>query len=221
LEINEKASQDLFEIAAAAAVSKIVFSSTAAVYGKISQGVAKESHPTDPISPYGQSKLNAERKLEEIKNRFGLETISLRYFNVSGSSNKNFAETNSESLIPKSLATVIAGGRPLIYGDDYETLDGTCIRDFIHVRDLADAHFLAGHEQISLPSCLNLGSGIGFSVKQVLDSISRVTEIDFEPLILGRRDGDMEKLIAETELARELLNFSPSNNLDDMVRSIF
>lgn len=220
-EINEKASQELFELAAVSDVSKIVFSSTAAVYGQISEGVAKESHPTAPISPYGQSKLNAERKLEDTKDRFGLETISLRYFNVSGSSNKIFAEIDSESLIPKSIATVVAGGQPLIYGDNYDTLDGTCIRDFIHVRDLADAHFLAGHAQISLPPCINLGSGIGFSVKQVLDSISRVTEINFEPLILRRRDGDMAKLIAEIELARELLDFSPTNNLDDMVRSIF
>jgi len=220
-EINEKASQDLFELAAASDVPKIVFSSTAAVYGQISQGVARESHPTKPISPYGKSKLNAERKLEETKERFGLETISLRYFNVTGSSSKIFAETNSESLIPKSIATVVAGGQPIIYGNDYNTLDGTCIRDFIDVRDLADAHFLAGHAETSLPSCINLGSGIGFSVKQVLDSISRVTEINFEPLILGRRDGDMAKLIAEIELARELLNFSPTNNLDDMVRSLF
>jgi UDP-glucose 4-epimerase len=204
-------------------VDRLVLSSTAAVYGEPEHVPIEESDRTDPVNTYGATKLAFEGMMRTFAVH-GLRSIALRYFNVAGASDR-FGEAHDPEthLIPNLLRAVQSGAPATLYGDDYATPDGTPIRDYIHVMDLADAHIAAlertatmqpGFEQI------NLGSGIGFSVKDVVAATSRVLGRDIPVVVGPRRAGDPASLVASNEKAAEHLGWRPARgSLDEMVGS--
>ena len=201
-------------------VRRIVFSSTAATYGKPQRVPVEENEPTSPTNPYGASKLAVDHMLAGAAHAHGLAAVSLRYFNVAGAwggfGERHATETH---LIPIALQ-VVAGARPAlsIYGTDYPTPDGTCIRDYIHVADLAQAHLLA----LDAPSpgqhlVYNLGNGAGFSVREVVDVVRQVTGHRLPVEVGPRRPGDPPVLVASSERARRDLRWTPERQLEAMV----
>lgn len=216
----------LLEAMNAANVRKIVFSSTAATYGEPEKVPIEETDITNPTNVYGETKLMMERMMAWFDKVLGIKYVALRYFNAAGAheSGKIGEDHNPEShLIPLILQTAL-GQRPSIsvFGDDYNTPDGTCVRDYIHVGDLADAHlravdYLLGGGDSDV---FNLGNGQGFSVKEVIAKVKEVTGRDFPVVVSPRRDGDPAVLIASSDKARSVLGWKPSRqNLDDIIRS--
>jgi UDP-glucose 4-epimerase len=205
-----------------AGVDKIVFSSSAAVYGTPDVDLVTEKTPTAPESPYGETKLVGEWLLRDAERASGLRHTSLRYFNVVGSAVDDLYDTSPHNLFPLVMEALVQGRTPRINGADYPTADGTCERDYIHVADLADAHVVATRTLIeggSLEPVYNLGSGDGVSVRQIMTSVARATGIDFEPEIGERRPGDPARIVASGELAARDLGWTMRHSLDDMVRS--
>lgn len=194
-----------------------VFSSTAATYGEPEQLPITESHPQKPVNPYGRSKLMVEWILEDCDHAWGLKSAALRYFNASGCSSDGVIGEDhcpETHLIPLVLMA-IQGTVPelTVFGDDYQTPDGTCIRDYIHVEDLASAHLAALRKLLGGGNSLqcNLGTGIGISVKEIIEVAEEVTGKKV-PVVYGpRRDGDPEQLLADPSLARELLGWEASH----------
>ena len=198
-----------------AGVRRFIFSSSAAVYGDPQRIPLGEDHPTAPVNPYGRTKLMVEQVLEDYDRAHGVKSVSLRYFNAAGADpgGKLGERHEPEShLIPRILQS--ASGRRdgvAVYGTDYDTPDGTCVRDYIHVADLCDAH-LAGLQRLaSAPKSLavNLGNGSGFSVREVIEAARRVTGRDFPVRHEPRRAGDAPRLVADAALARTLLGWNP------------
>lgn len=199
-------------------VNKIVFSSTAATYGEPENIPILESDKTFPTNPYGESKLAVEKMLKWCDKAYGIKYTALRYFNVAGAhSTGEIGEDHSPEshLIPIILQVALGKREHIgIYGDDYPTADGTCIRDYIHVMDLADAHILAlkrlnngGESEI-----FNLGNGEGFSVKEVIEVARKVTKHPIPTIVSPRRAGDPAKLVASSEKAMKELKWSPKYN---------
>jgi UDP-glucose 4-epimerase len=223
-ENNFTQAQVLFESLAAAGVKKVVFSSTCATYGVPKQVPIPEDHPQWPINPYGWSKLFVERLLESFDRAYGLKSVALRYFNAAGATARCGEAHDPEThLIPLVLA-VAAGRRPRVsvFGSDYDTPDGTAIRDYIHIEDLGEAHLLSlAHLRRGGGSCfLNLGNGTGYSVLEVIETARRVTgrEVPFEKV--GRREGDPPRLVGDATKAREVLGWAPRRpSLEAIVRS--
>lgn len=208
-------------------IGRIVCSSTAAVYGVPETSPIPEDAPLRPINPYGETKRTFEGAMAWYGRAYGLRSASLRYFNVAGASVENGEQHDPEThLIPIALSAV-AGGPPLtLYGDDYPTPDGTPIRDYIHVMDLADAHLAAleatapADQRTDQPLICNLGSGGGFSVKQVLGAIEAVVGVPVPHAIGPRRAGDPPVLVAAIDRAREILDWSPTRStLEAMIGS--
>ena len=199
-------------------VNKIVFSSTAATYGEPENIPILESDKTFPTNPYGESKLAVEKMLKWCDKAYGIKYTALRYFNVAGAhSTGEIGEDHSPEshLIPIILQVALGKREHIgIYGDDYPTADGTCIRDYIHVMDLADAHILAlkrlnngGESEI-----FNLGNGEGFSVKEVIEVARKVTKHPIPTIVSPRRARDPAKLVASSEKAMKELKWSPKYN---------
>jgi UDP-glucose-4-epimerase GalE len=208
-----------------AGVSRFVFSSTAATFGEPERTPIDESHPQRPINAYGETKLAVERALPHIERATGLRWIALRYFNAAGAHpSGRIGEDHDpeEHLIPNALAAA-RGGTPLtIHGGDYPTPDGTCIRDYVHVSDLASAHLAALQAlDAGAPStAYNLGNGQGLSVQQIVDSVSRVTGRTVPHRIGPRRAGDPVRLVASSQRAKRELGWAPEfGALDDIVGS--
>lgn len=216
----------LLEAMHAADVRRIVFSSTAATYGEPEKVPIEETDATHPTNVYGETKLTMERMMAWFDQVLGIKYVALRYFNAAGAheSGKIGEDHNPEShLIPLILQAAL-GQRPSIqvFGDDYNTPDGTCVRDYIHVGDLADAHLRAVDYllQGGDSNVFNLGNGQGFSVKEVISKVKEVTGRDFPVVISPRRSGDPAVLIASSDKARSVLGWQPSRNkLDDIIRS--
>ncbi|TXK16273.1 UDP-glucose 4-epimerase GalE [Homoserinibacter sp. GY 40078] len=203
-------------------VGKIVFSSSAAVYGNTDQDLVTEGTPKSPTSPYGESKLIGEWLLRDQGVAAGLAHTSLRYFNVVGSGYPDLFDTSPHNLFPLVFDALVEGRTPRIFGDDYPTPDGTNVRDYLHVADLAAAHVAAAQALASgapLEPAYNLGSGDGASVRQIMDAVARVTGVDFTPEIAARRPGDPARIVASGELAARDLGWKMRHTLDDMVRS--
>ncbi|MFG2444971.1 UDP-glucose 4-epimerase GalE [Nocardia fluminea] len=215
---NTRASLALLDAIRDAGVPRLVFSSTAAVYGEPDQVPITENAPTNPVNTYGDTKLTVDRAIASITRASELGAVSLRYFNVAGAhtcadgSMIGERHTPETHLIPLALEAA-AGLRDKfsLFGDDYPTPDGTCIRDYIHVTDLAQAHLLAldsispgGHR------IYNLGNGIGFSNKQVVDAVQQVTAAEFDVETAPRRAGDPAVLYASSELAQRELGWAPT-----------
>ncbi len=199
-------------------VAKMIFSSTAAVYGDAKENPVKESTPTHPINPYGWSKLMSEQVIKDTcAAHKGFDAVILRYFNVAGSDTQNRigqSFPNATHLI-KVAAQAALGQREKMYlfGEDYETKDGTCERDYIHVDDLASAHLRAlgylDEEQKASPEIFNVGYGHGFSVTEVIDTMKKVSGTDFEVVKVPRRAGDPAVLISDNSKTKKFLDWKP------------
>lgn len=216
----------LLEAMNEADVRKIVFSSTAATYGEPEKVPIAESDRTQPTNVYGETKLMMERMMSWFDQVLGIKYVSLRYFNAAGShaSGKIGEDHRPEShLIPLVLQTALKQRSHIsVFGEDYDTPDGTCIRDYIHVSDLADAHlravdYLRRGEQSNV---FNLGNGLGFSVKEVIETSKQVTGVDIPVVVEARRAGDPAVLVASSEKARTVLGWNPVRvKLEDIIES--
>lgn len=201
-------------------VDKIVFSSSAATYGTPDEDVVTEQTPLAPESPYGESKLIGEWLLADMGRATGMTHTSLRYFNVVGSGHDDIYDTSPHNLFPLVFEALLDGRTPRINGDDYNTPDGTCVRDYVHVADLATSHVVAAQKLSAgepLEPVYNLGSGSGSSVREIMDTIREVTGIDFTPEIGPRRPGDPDRIVASGELAARDLDWQMRHDLGDMV----
>lgn len=209
---------------------KIIFSSSASVYGNPEYVPIDENHPTNPMNPYGKSKLMVEKILEDYDIAYGIKYINFRYFNAAGHdldgelTERHEPETH---LIPLLLRAALGKDKNVeIFGTDYKTSDGTCIRDFIHVKDLCEAHLkglaLLNDSSKKLNSnCFNLGSSKGFSVKEVIEVVKELTGVDLVINKKPRRSGDPSVLVASNEKAKKILNFKPIIvNLKDIIKTL-
>lgn len=196
-------------------VDKLVFSSTAAVFGNPVTDAIDEDHPKAPINPYGASKLMAERFLADAAQAYGLRSVALRYFNAAGAlPDHGIGEAHAceTHLIPNVLRAALGQGPSLkIFGNDYDTADGTCVRDYVHVQDLAQAHALALDfmDRVEGAHAFNLGNGQGFSVHDVIATAANVAGIPIPYEVAARREGDPARLVATSDKAREQLGWAP------------
>jgi len=217
----------LLDAVRAAGIERLVFSSTAAVYGVPDATPIPEEAPLRPINPYGESKRAFESALAWYGRAYGLRSVSLRYFNVAGATVAHGEVHDPETHLVPNVLRAIDGGPPLtVFGDDYPTPDGTCIRDYIHVADLAEAHLLAldataaGDPRTAEPLALNLGNGGGFSVREVLAAAEVATGRSVPHVTGPRRTGDPPVLVARATRAAEVLGWRPARpGLDEMLES--
>lgn len=218
---NVAGAMTLLEAMVAERVSRLVFSSSAAVYGSSDVELVTETAPTQPDSPYGRSKLMAEWMIRDAAVAAGMSCISLRYFNVVGCADPALAEYHGSNLFPLVFAALQNGQRPLVFGNDYATRDGSCVRDYIHVEDLASAHVAAVHRVSSatVDDVVNVGCGEGHTVLEVLAAIASATGLDTTPTILQRRPGDPASMVAATDRAQAVLGWKARLTLKDMVES--
>jgi UDP-glucose 4-epimerase len=203
-------------------VHSIVFSSSAAVYGTPDVDLVTEDTPTRPESPYGESKLAAEWLLRDVARVTDLRQTSLRYFNVVGSAYEDVYDSSPHNLVPQVLQALTDQKSPQIFGADYPTPDGTCVRDYVHVGDLADAHVAAAtalDEGRPLAPVYNCGSGTGMSVAEVMASIRRATGVDFDVDTRPRRPGDPPRIVAAGDAAARDLGWRMSHSIDEMMAS--
>jgi UDP-glucose 4-epimerase len=221
-EQNVVAMVTLLDAMAEHGVDRIVFSSSAAVYGTPSEDVVTEQSETRPESPYGESKLIGEWLLRDQSRAAELRHTSLRYFNVVGSGHPDLYDTSPHNLFPLVFDALVSGAVPHINGDRYPTPDGTCVRDYVHVQDLAVSHVAAARALEAgrpLERVYNLGSGDGVSVRQIMDAMARVTGIAFTPEVKPPRPGDPATIVATGELAARDLDWAMRHTLDEMVSS--
>jgi len=203
-------------------VHQCVFSSSAAVYGAVDVDLVTEDTPKNPTSPYGESKLIGEWLLRDQEVAAGLRHTSLRYFNVVGSGDLAVRDTSPHNLFPLVFDALVEGRVPRINGTDYATPDGTCVRDYLHVADLALAHVEAARRLEAgepIEPAYNLGSGDGVSVRQIMDAVATVTGIAFTPEVTDRRPGDPPRIVASGELAARDLGWAMRHTLAEMVES--
>lgn len=204
-------------------IDKIVFSSTAAVYGEPEKQPIEETDRTEPTNPYGETKLAIEKMLKWSANAYGIRYVALRYFNAAGSNTEvGIGEDHSPEshLIPLVLKTALGQrGHIGIFGDDYPTPDGTCVRDYIHVRDLAEAHLLALEylDKGGKSDAFNLGSGDGYSVKEIIDTARKITGREIPAIVEPRRAGDPSVLIASNKKAAQVLGWKPERGLETII----
>jgi UDP-glucose 4-epimerase len=221
-EQNVTGTLHLLEAMADTGVGAIVFSSSAATYGTPHTDLVTEDTETRPESPYGESKLVGEWLLRDQGLATGLRHTSLRYFNVVGSGSPELYDTSPHNLFPLVIEALLAGRTPRINGTDYATPDGTCVRDYVHVADLAHSHVAAARalaEGRPLERVYNLGSGTGVSVRQIMETMAEVTGIAFEPEIGPRRPGDPDRIVASGELATRDLEWEMRHTLREMAAS--
>jgi UDP-glucose 4-epimerase len=211
----------LLSAVTAAGVRRLLFSSSASVYGLPDVPLVTEDTPCAPLSPYGETKLAGEWLVRGAGRAHGLSTACLRYFNVAGAAAPELADTGVFNIVPMVFERLSAGEPPLIFGADYPTPDGTCVRDYVHVEDLADAH-LAAARQLGVPGDLtvNVGRGRGVSVREMIDLILDVTgRGDLLPVVTDRRAGDAASVVASCELINKELGWSATRDARAMIES--
>lgn len=225
---NTENSMSLIQLCCQFAVNKFIFSSTAAVYGDSDSPYCREDMPTNPANPYARSKLMTEWILQDVAASSGLEYVTLRYFNVAGANGEGLigqSGPNSTHLIKVALECAVGKRERMeIFGSDYETADGTCIRDYIHVDDLAMAHQCALNylSEGKGGDTFNCGYGKGYSVRDVVTMVKKVTGVDFPVDVVGRRDGDVPELIAVTDKIRSQTEWKPCHDdLEWIVRTAY
>lgn len=196
-------------------VNRLIFSSTAAIFGNPNYVPVNEDHPKNPINPYGASKLMCEQALDDFDRAHGIKSVRLRYFNAAGADSvgrTGYRTHHVTHLIPLVLQAAL-GKHPEVnvFGQDYPTTDGTCVRDYIHVVDLCQAHLLAMNHLIAGGDsrCYNLGNGQGYSVKQVIDTAKKITGVDLKIVNADRRAGDPANLVADSTLIQQELGWKP------------
>jgi UDP-glucose 4-epimerase len=203
-------------------VGRLVFSSSAAVYGDTDSTPVDEKVEPRPINPYGQSKLIGEWLVAAAHKAFGLNGVSLRYFNVAGTVSPELSDRAVLNLVPMVFERIARGDHPIIFGDDYPTADGTCVRDYVHVQDLAEAHLRAlehlgvvtdGHQ------VFNVGSGVGNSVREVIDMVAEVSGFDLDARVEPRRAGDPASVVAKVDHIASTLGWSSRFSLRDIIAS--
>ncbi|MCI3276340.1 UDP-glucose 4-epimerase GalE [Streptomyces cylindrosporus] len=212
----------LLEAVTAASVPSFVFSSSAAVYGMPDVDLVTEETPCVPMSPYGETKLAGEWLVRATGRATGLSTASLRYFNVAGAATPELADVGVFNLIPMVFEKLTENAPPRIFGDDYATPDGTCVRDYIHVVDLAEAHVAAARALRSAPGrdlTLNIGRGEGVSVREMIDRINAITGYDRPPTVTPRRPGDPARVVASADRAATELAWKAKHDVQDMIES--
>ena len=202
-------------------VGEVVFSSSAATYGLPDVELVDEDTPGVPLSPYGESKLIGEWMLRHCERAYGMRAMSLRYFNVAGTASPQLGDVGVYNLVPMVFERLEAGERPRVFGGDYPTPDGTCVRDYVHVADIADAHLAAARALRSGAdgATYNIGRGEGSSVLDVLRVVGEVTGRDTTPDVVARRPGDPARIVAAVDRIRDGLGFTASHDLTDMVSS--
>jgi UDP-glucose 4-epimerase len=219
---NVQGTVTLLEAMVATGVQNLVFSSSAATFGTPDADLVTETTPTRPESPYGESKLIGEWLLRDVAAAHDLRHTSLRYFNVVGSGWSDLYDASPHNLFPLVLDALANGRTPQINGTDFPTPDGTCIRDYVHVADLAHSHVVGARKLAageSLEPIYNLGSGAGVSVRQIMDTVAEVTGIDFTPDLAPRRPGDPARIVASGELAARDIDWAMRHTLRDMIAS--
>ncbi|MEO6472537.1 MAG: UDP-glucose 4-epimerase GalE [Aeromicrobium sp.] len=223
-EQNVTGTASVLSAMASEGVDNIVFSSSAAVYGTPDVDIVTEETPTSPQSPYGESKLIGEWLLRDQATATGLRHTSVRYFNVVGSAVDWLYDTSPHNLFPLVIEALEAGRTPHINGDDYNTPDGTCVRDYVHVGDLAISHVAAARalqDGRPLEPAYNLGSGEGVSVREIMTAFATVTGNDFEPAVAPRRPGDPDRIVTSGAKAAKDLDWKMRHSLTEMVRSAY
>jgi UDP-glucose 4-epimerase len=222
-QVNLEATTELIAIAKRNNVKKFIFSSTAAVYGSPdSMDPCKEDGPKAPISPYGDSKYQAESAVTAFINTPGNHGTSLRFFNVVGAAAPELLDNSVENLVPIVLGKLNKGEAPTIFGTDYPTPDGTCIRDYVDVRDIARAHLAAADATTKLPETMNIGTGRGASVREIIKLVLDATKkSDTQVIEVERRAGDPAFLCADVTLAKSAMGFESKYSLEASVRSLF
>jgi UDP-glucose 4-epimerase len=217
--------QNLMDAMKRHGVRNFVFSSSAAVYGQpdVSPGaLIAEQTPCSPINPYGATKLEGEVLSKAMAESEGIKVAALRYFNAAGAGRPELGDQYIFNLVPIVFDTLDRGDQPNIFGNDYQTPDGSCIRDYVHVQDLAEAH-IAAMEFVEKSdhgfTAINIGTGSGTSVYEVLEVIQDVTGISIEPIVGQRREGDPPALVADVSLARDLLGWQSSRDLREIISS--
>jgi len=213
----------VLEAAAAAGVRRFLLSSSAAVYGMPDVETVTEDTPCAPMSPYGETKLVGEWLVKATGRAHGMGTVSLRYFNVAGAATPELSDPGVFNLVPMVFERLTSGRAPLVFGADYPTPDGTCVRDYIHVADVADAHVAAVRRLRDRPDdtelVLNIGRGVGVSVREMLDVIGRVTGLDATGEVVDRRPGDPARVVASADLIAEELGWTADYDVDEMIAS--
>ncbi len=216
--VNVEGTAAVIEAAVAAGAGRLVFSSTAAVYGAPARTPIDEGDPLAPANPYGETKLAGERLLEQARSRGELACTALRYFNACGADGACGEDHDPEShLVPLALRAARGGAAIRVFGTDYPTPDGTCVRDYVHVADLADAHIAALEALPGVQGAFNLGTGRGDSVRAVLDAVEAVTGLPLRRETAPRRAGDPPVLVAGNRRAEEELGWHPRRSLTDAV----
>ena len=221
---NVEGTRRLLAAAVDAGVRSFVFSSSAATYGMPDVDVVDEDSPTAPMSPYGTTKLICEWMSRDVAVATGLRVVALRYFNVAGAASPELADPGVFNLVPMVFRELAAGERPKVFGNDYPTPDGTCVRDYIHVCDIADAHVaalqqLASGDVEDAFRVYNIGRGEGSSVLEVIDVIGQVTGLDVTPQFVDRRPGDPARVVASVDRIAKDLGWTSKFDLEQMVSS--
>ena len=216
----------LLDTMVAADVRRLVFSSSAAVYGSPDVPLVTEETPCRPVNPYGETKLAGEWLVRAVGRAHGVASVCLRYFNVAGAASPELADLGGGNVVPLFFERIEAGLPPVIFGDDYPTPDGTCVRDYVHVADLADAHLAAAGELARIEPgapagdlTVNVGTGVGVSVRELATAVGEVTGRALPPVVEGRRAGDPARVVASAELAAARLGFTARRGLTEMVAS--
>jgi UDP-glucose 4-epimerase len=222
-EVNFTATTELLKLAQKHGVKKFLFSSTAAVYGSPdTMEPCKENGPLAPISPYGSTKLDAESKVTEFINTPGNSGTSLRFFNVVGTASHELLDNSVENLVPIVLGKLNKNEAPVIFGTDYPTTDGTCVRDYVDVRDIAQAHLVAANATGAIPPIINVGTGRGASVREIVKLVlEAINKSDAQVIEAPRRAGDPAFLCANVDLAATELGFKSKYSLEESIRSLF
>ncbi|WP_031478730.1 UDP-glucose 4-epimerase GalE [Streptomyces bicolor] len=205
-----------------AGVASFVFSSSAAVYGMPDVDLVTEDTPCVPMSPYGETKLAGEWLVRATGRATGLSTASLRYFNVAGAATPELSDTGVFNLVPMVFEKLTEGAPPRIFGADYPTPDGTCVRDYIHVVDLAEAHVATARRLREAPGTdltLNIGRGEGVSVREMIDRINALTGHALPPVVVDRRPGDPARVVASADRVAAELGWKARYGVDDMISS--
>jgi len=222
-EVNLQATRVILELARKHKIQNFIFSSTAAVYGTPDHlNPVKENDVKNPISPYGASKLAAEEAVSEFLNLPFNRGTSLRFFNAVGAGSPELMDNSTSNLIPILINRISAGEPPIVFGTDYPTLDGTCIRDYVDVRDIASAHLFLSETTKNLPLAINVGTSRGYSVKEVIRLVCNAAHLDsIFPIEQGRRSGDSAMLLADVSLMTNALGFKSKFSLEETVNSLF